>query len=167
MTQLLWIMLLSLHSGLPQPTVLFHPIHLSVTEVSAEDAQSELNFSITFFMDDFGVAAKYPKYADAINTGKMTVDELILQHLQKHLKVKVNGKALKYKIKRKESNFPSVTCYLDLQKLPKELSTLEIENTLLLELFDDQKNMVHIRIPGKKQGSMILDHKKKSGLAKL
>ena len=167
MLQLLWATLLSLHFGLPQPTVELHPIHLSVTEVSAADAQASLDFSITFFMDDFGTAAEYPKYADAINAGKMTVDDLILQHLQKHLKVKANGKELKYDIKSKESNFPSVTCYLELQKLPKELHTLEIENTLLLELFEDQKNMVHIRIPGKKQGSMILNHKKKSGLAQL
>lgn len=167
MIQLIWTTILSLHVGLPHTMVEEHPVHLSVTEIYAEDAQSDLDFTITFFMDDFGVAAEYPKYAEAINAGRMTVDELILKHLQKHLKVKANGKDLKYKIKSKESNFPSVTCYLELQKLPKALNTLEIENTLLLELFDDQKNMVHIRIPGKKQGSMILNHRKKSAVAKL
>lgn len=167
MMQFMWASFLSMVMWLPASMVEEHPVHLSVTEVFAEDAQSEIDFTITFFMDDFGTAAEYSKYATDINQGKMTVDDLILQHLQKHLKVKANGKALKYEIKSKESNFPSVTCYLKLQKLPKELNTLEIENTLLLELFDDQRNMVNIRIPGKKQGSMILNHKKKSGVAKL
>lgn len=167
MVQFIWAAILSMAIGLPRTTFEEHPVHLSVTEVFAEDAQSDVDFTITFFMDDFGVAAEYSKYADAINSGKMTVDDLILQHLHKHLKVKANGKVLKYQIKSKESNFPSVTCYLELEKLPKELNTLEIENTLLLELFDDQRNMVNIRIPGKKQGSMILNHHKKSAVAKL
>jgi hypothetical protein len=162
----MWIAILGLATTLPK-VVEEHPVHLSVTEVFAEDAQSEIDFTVTFFMDDFGIAAGYQEKADAINSGKMTVDDLILDYLQKHLTVKANGKILQYSIKEKESNFPSVTCYLAFKKLPKELSTLEIENTLLLELFDDQKNMVNIRIPGKKQGSMILNHQKKSGLAKL
>ena len=48
----------------------------------------------------------------------------------------------------------------------KNLESIEVENTMLLELFDDQKNMVHLRIPDRKQGSMILNHRKKSGVAK-
>ena len=95
----------------------------------------------------------------------MTVDDLILSHLQQHLKVKVNGKNVRYKIREKESNFPAVTCYMEIKDKVGEVHSIEIENTLLLEQFNDQKNMVHLRIPGKKEGSMILNRKKKSGLA--
>lgn len=142
-----------------------HPIHLSVMEVYTEPKSEELGFSITFFMDDFGVAAEYDKYADKINSGKMTVDDLILAYLDKHLKLKVNGKTVRYHIREKESNYPAVTCYMDIKEKVRDIESVEVENTLLLELFDDQKNMVHLRIPGKKEGSMILNRKKKSGLA--
>jgi hypothetical protein len=142
-----------------------HPIHLSVMEVYTEPENEKLGFSITFFMDDFGVAAEYDKYAPKINSGKMTVDDLILSHLQQHLKVKVNGKSIRYQIREKESNFPAVTCYMEVKEKIREVQTIEVENTLLLDMFNDQKNMVHLRIPGKKEGSMILNRKKKSGLA--
>ena len=141
-----------------------HPIHLSVLEFYEEKNSSDLGFSITFFMDDFGTAAGYDKHAHAINSGKMSVDDLIMDYLKQHLKIKVNGKKTKYQIREKESNFPAVTCYMELKIPAQQLSTLEIENTILLELFDDQKNMVHLRVEGKKQGSLILNHKKKNGL---
>ncbi len=138
-----------------------HPIHLTVTEVYRIEASEDLAFSITFFMDDFGAAADYNAYVDKINRGKMTVDDFILQHLEEKLKIKVNGKTMKYAIQETESNFPAVTCYMQFKSPPKEVQSFEIENTLLLEHFDDQKNMVHLRIAGKKEGSMILNKKKK------
>ena len=141
-----------------------HPIHLSVTEVYRAEANEDLAFSITFFMDDFGDAARYNEYADKINRGKMTVEDFILQHLQEKLKFKVNGKSMKYSIEETESNFPAVTCYMQFKNPPSEVQTLEVENTLLLDHFNDQKNMVHLRIAGKKEGSMILTKKKKKGM---
>jgi hypothetical protein len=142
-------------------TAALHPIHLSVTEIYTEEASHELAFSVTFFMDDFGVAAEYEKYATDINAGKMTVDDLILNHLEEHLVIKADGRALEYEIVSKETNFPSVTCQMRFQKAPKDLSSLEVKNTLLLDMFDDQKNMVNIRIPGRREGTMILNRKKK------
>jgi hypothetical protein len=138
-----------------------HPIHLSVTEIYTEEASQELAFSVTFFMDDFGVAAKYEKYAADINAGKMTVDDLILNHLEEHLIIKADGQPLEYEIVSKETNFPSVTCQMRFQKAPRKVNSLEVKNTLLLDMFDDQKNMVNIRIPGKGEGTMILNRKKK------
>jgi hypothetical protein len=126
-----------------------------------EEGSQGLALSVTFFMDDFGVDAQYDKYAEDINAGKMTVDDLILQHLEKHLIIKANGKKLNYEIASKETNFPSVTCYMRFKKAPKAVNSLEVENTLLLEMFDDQKNMVNIRIPGEREGTMILNRKKK------
>lgn len=142
-------------------TAALHPVHLSVTDIFVADDSKDLSLAITFFMDDFGDDAGYSKHIDEINAGKMTVDDFILQHLEKHLIVKANGQKLNYEMVSKESNFPSVTCYLHFKKAPKDLSSLEVENTLLLDKFDDQKNMVNIRIPGKKEGTMILNRKKK------
>lgn len=142
-------------------TAALHPIHLSVTEIYTEAESQELAFSVTFFMDDFGTAAEYKKYAADINAGKMTVDELILNHLKKHLIIKADGQPLAYELINKETNFPSVTCQMRFKKAPTDLSALEVKNTLLLDMFDDQKNMVNIRIPGKGEGTMILNRKKK------
>jgi len=160
-----WI-LMSLLSLLSQATEDRHPIHLSVMEIYTEEKSQNLAFSITFFMDDFGPAAGYSQNLEKINSGKMTVDDLILNYLEKHLSLKVNERTVQYKIKEKESNFPSVTCYMELKKSVKKVEQIEIQNTILFEQFDDQKNMVHLRIPGQKEGSMILNRKKKSGVAK-
>lgn len=142
-------------------TAALHPIHLSVTEIYTLEKTQELAFSITFFLDDFGSAAGYDKYAEDINSGKMTVDDLIMNHLKQHLIIKVNDQPLAYEMISKETNFPSVTCQMRFKNVPKDLKSLEVKNTLLLDLFDDQKNMVNIRIPGEKEGTMLLNRKKK------
>lgn len=142
-------------------TAALHPIHLSVTEIYTEEKSQNLAFSVTFFMDDFGTAAEYEKYAADINAGKMTVDDLILNHLEEHLTIKANGQPLAYELIDKETNFPSVTCQMRFKQAPDDLNSLEVKNTLLLDMFDDQKNMVNIRIPGKGEGTMILNRKKK------
>ena len=138
-----------------------HPIHLSVTDIYTLEDSQELALSVTFFMDDFGAAAEYEKHAAAINAGEMTVDDLIQQHLEKHLIIKADGKQLAYEIVSKETNFPSVTCQMRFKQPPVDLNQLEVSNTLLLDSFNDQRNMVNIRIAGKGEGTMLLNRKRK------
>jgi len=140
-----------------------HPIHLSVTEIYRTDA-GELEMSITFFMDDFGNAVEYEKYQEKISKGELSVDDLIMKYLQEKTEILLNGKAVSYTLDRKESNFPSLTCYLKVTPQHGKLTSLTVENTMLLELFDDQRNMVHVRLP-EQEGSMLLDKKKTKATA--
>ncbi len=135
-----------------------HPIHLSVTEIYRTDA-GDLEMSITFFMDDFGNAVHYEKYQEKISNGELSVDDLIMDYLQEKTEIELNGKAVTYTLDRKESNFPSLTCYLKVTPQEKDLKSLTVENTMMLELFDDQRNMVNVRLP-EQEGSMMLNKKK-------
>lgn len=135
-----------------------HPIHLSVTEIYPDDA-GMVAVSITFFMDDFGNAIHYDQYRDQLNSGEITVDDLIMTYLQEKTRIEVNGEPVQYRLLRKESNFPALTCYLKVSPDITDIQSLTVENTMMLELFDDQRNMVHVKLPQKK-GSMILDKKK-------
>lgn len=140
-----------------------HPIHLSVTEIYRTDA-GDMEMSITFFMDDFGNAVNYEQYQEKISNGELSVDDLIMEYLQEKTQILLNGKAVKYTLDRKESNFPALTCYLKVTPQLHKLTSLTVENTMMLELFDDQRNMVHVRLP-EREGSMLLDKKKTKATA--
>ena len=47
-----------------------------------------------------------------------------------------------------------VWCYLEIPNI-EAIKQLKIQNQLLLEVFDDQKNIVHIRGPKGKKGGLI------------
>lgn len=155
---LTYILLIASLFGRPATTAEDHPIHLSVMEIYESD-EGAIEASITFFMDDFGNAVEYEKYRSDIEQGKMNVDDLIMKYLSQKMQIELNGQQVDYKLLRKQSNFPSLTCYLELTPQQTSLRSLRVENTMLLELFNDQRNMVHVRIP-EKEGSMILDKKK-------
>jgi len=135
-----------------------HPIHLSVTEIYPSEVGG-VEMSITFFMDDFGDAVKYEQYRDQINRGELSVDDLIMRYLMEKTSLELNGKKVDYQLVRKETNFPALTCYLKVSPEITELKSISVENSMMLELYDDQRNMVHVKIP-KKEGSLILDKKK-------
>jgi len=89
----------------------------------------------------------------------LSVDDLIMRYLMEKTSLELNGKKVDYQLVRKETNFPALTCYLKVSPEITELKSISVENSMMLELYDDQRNMVHVKIP-KKEGSLILDKKK-------
>jgi hypothetical protein len=53
----------------------------------------------------------------------------------------------------------AVWCYLEIEGL-KNLSFLDIENKILTEVFNDQKNIVDFTVDKKKKHFTIFDNKK-------
>ncbi len=146
------------------PAPEFHPIHLSVMEIYEDEVFDGIGLSITIFADDFGVAVDYPKHEAEIRAGKLTVDDLIIKYLEEKMEVRINDREVRFGIVAMESNFPALTCYLKPSKKIGKIEKLEVKSEVFLELFDDQKNMVHVKLPGQK-GSMILNHKKRQAEA--
>ena len=123
-----------------------HPVHLSVMEIYRDEKTRQIGMSVTLFMDDFGEAIHYQTYEKQIQQGKIKAG---------------------FRIQRVENTMGAITCYLRLEPERADVRTIAIDNQIFLELFDDQRNMVQIQIPGKKSGMLSLDKKKTSGLAEL
>lgn len=144
-----------------------HPIHLTVMEIYATEKSKNLECSVTLFSDDFARAIQYETYAPQIQSGKLKADDLILKYLRSKLQLKINGKSGSFSLQRTENTHETITCYLKLNAVAAETQKIEIASKLMLELFNDQRNLVQIRIPGKKEGALSLDKSKTSAVAAL
>lgn len=144
-----------------------HPIHLTVMEIYGSEKSKNLECSVTFFSDDFARAIQYETYAPQIQSGKLKTEDLILKYLRSKLQLKINGKNGNYSLQRTENTHETITCYLKLNAIAAEAQKIEIASKLMLELFNDQRNLVQIRIPGKKEGALNLDKSKTSAVAAL
>jgi hypothetical protein len=78
------------------------------------------------------------------------VNELIESYIQKHFLLKVNGKEVAYNYLGKEAELDATWCYVEVKNVLK-VQSLEVQNTLLTEAFDDQTNMVNLNINGRKK----------------
>jgi len=144
-----------------------HPIHLSVTEFFQEKGDESVGMSVTLFMDDFAEAINYRAHEKQVQQGKLKPETLMERYLKEKLSIQVNGKAIEFYLERTETNMDAVTCYFRLKPQVSEVNSIKIESHIFLELFDDQRNMVQIQLPGKKTGMIALDRKKVSGSADL
>ncbi|AEE50316.1 DUF6702 family protein [Haliscomenobacter hydrossis] len=144
-----------------------HPIHLTVMEIYRAENSKNLECSVTLFSDDFARAIQYETYAPQIQGGKLKVEDLMLKYLRSKLQMKINGKSTAYTLLRTENTPETITCYLKLSLPAAETQKIEIVSKLMLELFNDQRNLVQIRIPGKKEGAISLDKTKTESTATL
>jgi hypothetical protein len=69
----------------------------------------------------------------------------LYRYLQQVFQIAVNGQPTNYTFVGKEQSedLQAVWCYLEVTDV-KQVKHIELLNNLLMEVFDDQKNMVHI-----------------------
>lgn len=135
----------------------FHPFHVSVTEVNHNPADKTLELSCKLFTDDFeGVLAKnYKKKVDLINpTSKPAMDTLVKKYILSHLTIRTNGKAVNFNYLGYEHDKEAVYCFVEVADIPL-VSKFEITNSLLYDYFDDQMNIMHVIVGGNRKSARL------------
>jgi len=135
-----------------------HPLHISVTEIKVDVKDKELEISSRIFIDDLEEAIRKElnkPSIDILNPGKgVTTDQVVSSYLASRLTIKVDGKAVKIKYLGHEREGDALIAYLYVPGV-KKMKMIEVFNSIITELYDDQSNLVHITV-GEKIRSMRL-----------
>lgn len=149
--------------GLGSPGADRHDFHLSKSEVYYNRVNQSLEVSLHLFIDDLEVAMQNAGIDETfIATSKEieNADSLISQYLNDHFSITVDGKEIEFNFLGKEDSddLLAIWCYLEGEQVtnPREI---QIKNKLLVEVFDDQKNIVAFSSE-KKQEFLLFDLKK-------
>lgn len=141
-----------------------HPFHVSVCDVEYNRESKALQFTHHIFLDDFEEALK-KKYDSSLDITKpkneLERDSYVKTYLMDNFTVEVNGKSQDSNYLGHELEEGAMYCYLEIRNV-KKLKTLSVKNTLLTDTFDDQINLVHVKVDGKTK-SLKLDKKNASG----
>lgn len=133
-------------------TSFLHPIHISVTDINYDQESNALEIISKVFLDDIEMeirALKNEEYLDITNPGKgRTTNDLLRPYLKERFKITVNGKEEEYTYLGHEVETEALYLYFEVEKV-KKLKSIAVENTILLKYFDDQVNMVHVKVDGK------------------
>ncbi len=133
-----------------------HEFHLSLTEISHNTENKTLEVSIKLFTDDLLTAlqqAGVPKMELGNENEPPEANEYIESYLKRHFKLTVNGKPTDFTYLGKEAELDATWCYVEVKEV-KKVQSLEVENSFLLEAFDDQTNMVNLNIHGRKKSGL-------------
>lgn len=129
---------------------LLHPFHISVCSINYAREEKSLQITVKIFADDLEEALNQPSannasYIDVLNPpDPAQLDSIVHDYLDQHLDFTVNGQALEPHFLGFEREDLTMWCYLEITDIA-ELEKVKVQNTLLLNTFDDQVNIVHVK----------------------
>ncbi|MEP0263875.1 DUF6702 family protein [Dokdonia sp.] len=143
-----------------------HKYYLSVTDITYDEEAASLQIITRVFYDDLEDVLR-ERYDEKIivdaTADQKKLDTYIKKYLTRKMKISINGEegVLTYLGKEYEDDY--VVCYIEVTEI-SSLQTIEIENTILMDAFSEQKNMVHTNILGKKKSLLLIDGNAKAVL---
>jgi hypothetical protein len=136
-----------------------HRFYVAIYQINFVPQKKMVQITTRIFIDDLNEALKNKYHKKTfIGTEKETPEDLVLmkKYLFEKFKLTVNGqpKSMNYLSNELENNV--VICYLNIKEIPK-VKTLEIENSILTEVYSEQQNIVQFNNNGKKQSLLLTD----------
>jgi hypothetical protein len=133
-----------------------HNVHISKCEINELNSEGKLELQVSIFYDDL-LEAVGLTMGEELPEDYKSADELIEAFIKSHLVIEINGieKAMDYI--ESHSYPPAVWTTLEIDQ-KEDIKELKIKNTILLDQFDDQKNIISLPWKGKTK-TVALDHK--------
>ncbi len=128
-------------SGMP-----LHAFHVSVCEIEFDNHKKQLEITHRIFLDDLeiGLTDWSNERVDVLNpSDAKQLDELIGSYLSEKTKYTLNGKTIIAKYLGSEKEDGVMYCYQVITEV-KKVKSIKVTNTVLMETYDDQSNIVHI-----------------------
>jgi len=123
-----------------------HPFHVSICEIDHDEKTNALQITHRIFLDDLeeGLNAFYNEKLDLLNPKDSDkINRLVEDYLSTRFTVIVNGKVKKIDYLGNEMGKDVMWCYMEITKV-KKVNTIEIEDKILFEAFDNQSNIIHV-----------------------
>ena len=141
---------------------LVHPFHISVAEAEWKPKTKTLEVSLRLHGVDLETALGKIAAKKVVLEKTPKVDELIAKYLRSRFRVTPAGAEQSGKLTfvGKEVGAKATWLYFEIA-LPADPAGAMVENTVLLEVLDDQLNTVNFR-SGKKRASLTFSKKTKS-----
>jgi hypothetical protein len=134
-----------------------HPFHVSVVEINHNSGEKSLEISCKIFTDDFEkiLAKNYKAKVDLINPpSHAAMDSFVKKYLLSHLSIQVNGKPVSFSYLGFEHEGEAVYGYIEAGGITA-VSKVEITTNIMYDLFDDQMNIFHVTVNGKRKSTKL------------
>ncbi|PQB05909.1 DUF6702 family protein [Aureitalea marina] len=142
-----------------------HKFYVSITKVELSEEAKSVQIITKIFIDD--IEATLQKRYDpnvSLDTKKETEAhvKLLEKYVLQKFKVEIDGVAYQLEYLGREYENDVVKCYLEVPGIT-DLNKIEIENSVLMDMFEEQQNIIHVK-KGKTRKSLVLDKEHPKGM---
>lgn len=142
-----------------------HKYYVSITQIEYVKEKKSVQIISRIFIDDFEKLLR-KRYDENITLDNGQDEKLIDSYIKKYLltkiEISINGKEMIPKFIGKKYDDGIMHCYLELENV-ESISTFQIQNKVLFDMFDDQKNVIRTNINGKNK-TVVLNAQNDKGL---
>jgi hypothetical protein len=142
-----------------------HKFYVGMFQLKFVPQKKELQITTRIFIDDINLALE-KKFQKKTFLGEPneTKEEVLLQkYLAEKFKVKINNQSKNYIFLSKEIENNVVICYLKVKDISK-INSLEVENSILMEVYAEQQNIIQFDNNGDKNSLLLTDENFKGKL---
>lgn len=144
----------------------WHKYYFSVTQVDYDSKSQSLQIITRIFYDDLQRALQ-ERYDPEIEVDETYDQDKLNQFIKRYISqkffVKINGEDQEINYLGHEDDNDYVVCYIEVKNV-HDISSVSIENTLLMDVFPDQKNVVHIHVGDNKKSFLLISGNDKAVL---
>lgn len=137
-----------------------HKFYVSVTNVNYSEKDNALQITSRIFIDDFETVLqeRYGFKAElAAKNESKVADTYIEKYLRARFSVAVNGETVSYTFIGREYDADVMVCYIEVPNIDlTDTTSIQIENEMLTDVFEEQQNIVHFKINGKKKSFVLM-----------
>ena len=147
-----------------------HKFYLSVTNVQYSEKDEAIQITSRVFIDDFEDVLE-ERYGVHPNLGTPLESETANTYIEKYLRskllIRIDGKQVEYKFLGKKYDNDVMVCFLEVPKIKlSKIKTIELQNEVLTDMFEEQQNVLHFKMDGKKKSFVLMKDNNK-GMLKL
>ena len=135
-----------------------HKFYVSVTDVEYNENQKSLQIISHVFIDDLEKLLKerYKEDLFLLKKGEHPeADAFVRKYFQDKMKISVNGKERTLKYLGKEYDNDELLVYIEVENV-EPFKNIEVENTVLTDIFPQQKNIVKVENKGEIKSLLLM-----------
>ena len=143
-----------------------HKFYVAIYQINYVPQKKMVQITSRIFLDDLNDALENKfQRKTFIGTEKETKeDEVRLKkYLAEKFILKVNGQVKPMNFLSKELENNVLICYLNIKDITK-INTLEVQNSIITEVYSEQQNIIQSNISGEKENLLLTDEKIKGML---
>ncbi len=127
-----------------------HPLHLSVINMTLDESGQKLEYSVRLFQDDLLVLLGILHH-DALHKNTSVDTNAVSNYIKQNFSLAADDQVLITELKNEKVNETEYWLYFE-TSIPPNTSILTIENSIFLELFEEQQNLVIFSYKSKEKG---------------
>jgi hypothetical protein len=144
-----------------------HKFYTAIYQIEFVPKKKMIQITTRIFIDDLNEALekKYKQKVYIATEKESQQDvELMKKYFAEKFQIKVNGKLKPMNFLSKEVEENVVICYLSIKEISK-IKTLEVENSIITEVHDQQQYIIQAKFNGEKH-SLLLTSENTKGMLK-